>query len=229
MQSVCVLGRQAELGLAELESLYGSDQVRPVAGGEVALLDIDPCGLAFSRLGGSVKLAKVLIILDTVDWEALERYGLKTIPNHVQHVAQGKFKLGISVHGLTVSPKRIQATALSFKKAIKATGRNVRIIPNNARQLSSAQVLHNQLTSLTGWELLFIANGDKTILAQTIKVQDIDAYAARDQARPKRDSRVGMLPPKLAQLLINLANGQLPKPPVTDKHGTCVPETGAAG
>ncbi len=35
--------------------------------------------------------------------------------------------------------------------------------------------------------------------------QDIDAYAARDQARPKRDARVGMLPPKLAQIIINLA------------------------
>jgi tRNA (guanine10-N2)-dimethyltransferase len=37
-------------------------------------------------------------------------------------------------------------------------------------------------------------------------VQDIEAYAARDQARPKRDAKVGMLPPKLAQIIINLAN-----------------------
>jgi tRNA G10 N-methylase Trm11 len=43
-------------------------------------------------------------------------------------------------------------------------------------------------------------------LAQTIFVQDIEAYAARDQARPARDARVGMLPPKLAQIMINLAN-----------------------
>jgi tRNA (guanine10-N2)-dimethyltransferase len=39
-----------------------------------------------------------------------------------------------------------------------------------------------------------------------VGIQDIDAYAARDQARPKRDARVGMLPPKLAQIIINLAN-----------------------
>ncbi len=38
-------------------------------------------------------------------------------------------------------------------------------------------------------------------------MQDVDEYAARDQARPKRDAYVGMLPPKLAQTLINNAYG----------------------
>ncbi|MBQ3292756.1 DNA adenine methylase [Candidatus Saccharibacteria bacterium] len=43
-----------------------------------------------------------------------------------------------------------------------------------------------------------------------IGIQDIDAYSKRDQARPARDAKVGMLPPKLAQILINLC-GPLPK------------------
>jgi tRNA G10 N-methylase Trm11 len=46
-------------------------------------------------------------------------------------------------------------------------------------------------------------------MAQNIAEQDIEAYAARDQARPKRDARVGMLPPKLAQIIVNLAAGKL--------------------
>ena len=40
-------------------------------------------------------------------------------------------------------------------------------------------------------------------------MQDIDSYTRRDQARPARDAKVGMLPPKLAQILINLC-GPLP-------------------
>ncbi|MGZ6005705.1 MAG: TRM11 family SAM-dependent methyltransferase, partial [Candidatus Saccharimonadales bacterium] len=36
---------------------------------------------------------------------------------------------------------------------------------------------------------------------------DIEAYAQRDHGRPKRDAKVGMLPPKLAQIIINLASG----------------------
>jgi tRNA (guanine10-N2)-dimethyltransferase len=95
---------------------------------------------------------------------------------------------------------------LAIKKAVEATGRPVRIVPNKTLDLNSAQVLHNKLTHRGGWELIFAKYGDSTILAQTLFVQDIEAYAARDQARPKRDARVGMLPPKLAQTLINLAN-----------------------
>jgi tRNA G10 N-methylase Trm11 len=52
-----------------------------------------------------------------------------------------------------------------------------------------------------------VRNGNKTIVAQSIAVQDIEKYTARDQKRPYRDAKVGMLPPKLAQTIINLAVG----------------------
>jgi len=52
-------------------------------------------------------------------------------------------------------------------------------------------------------------------LARTVAVQDIDSYTLRDRGRPKRDARVGMLPPKLAQILINLAVG--PTPPAAEQ------------
>ncbi len=45
-----------------------------------------------------------------------------------------------------------------------------------------------------------------TLIARTTAVQDIDSYTLRDRGRPKRDARVGMLPPKLAQTIINLTN-----------------------
>ena len=38
-------------------------------------------------------------------------------------------------------------------------------------------------------------------------MQDIDAYTFRDRRRPRRDAHNGMLPPKLAQTMINLAVG----------------------
>ncbi len=61
-------------------------------------------------------------------------------------------------------------------------------------------------------------------MAQTLFVQDIEAYAARDQARPARDARVGMLPPKLAQIIINLSAGRIERDlqlgPQNSKTGT---------
>jgi hypothetical protein len=102
-----------------------------------------------------------------------------------------------------ISTKKILATGLSIKKAIKSTGRPMRLVPNKDQELNSAQVVHNKLTDENGWELLIIKDGSKTIIAQTVKVQDIENYAKRDQERPRRDPKVGMLPPKLAQIIIS--------------------------
>jgi tRNA (guanine10-N2)-dimethyltransferase len=78
--------------------------------------------------------------------------------------------------------------------------------------LSSATSLHNGLSGKNPrkCELIKVEND----WYKVIGVQDIDAYTRRDQARPARDAKVGMLPPKLAQILINLC-GPL-------KSGACV-------
>ena len=210
MQSLLVLGRQPALGLAELESLYGADKVQAI-GPQAAIVDVDPCLLAFDRLGGSVKFCKLLTTLDTTNWGKVEKFLLQVSPGHAQTMPEGKMQLGLSLYGFNETPKRIEATGLSLKKAIRKTGRSVRLIPNKAAELNSAQVLHNHLTGPTGWELVFIKDGSRTLVAQTVKVQDIEAYTRRDRQRPKRDAKVGMLPPKLAQIIINLAAGKLPE------------------
>ncbi len=196
------------MGVAELESLYGADKLRVISQ-DAVVIDIEPEKIQFTRLGGSVKLTKILNVLDFTEWSKIEKYLSEMIPEHLQYVPEGKFKLGISTFGLNVRTDVINATGLRIKKIIKATGRSVRIVPNKSAELNSAQVLHNQLTSATGWELVCARDGNKTILALTTNEQDIDAYAKRDQSRPKRDARVGMLPPKLAQLIINLTNPAL--------------------
>ena len=210
MKSLLILGRQPELGLAELESLLGPKVLKPIHPNGV-LIDIPAQEINFNRLGGSIKLATVLNILDTTDWREIEKYLSKMVPEHLQYVPDGKFRLGLSTYGLRVNARGIQATALSLKKLIKAEGRSVRIVPNKSPALNSAQVLHNNLTNDTGWELVFFRNQNKTILALTKAEQDIDAYAKRDQNRPFRDAKVGMLPPKLAQIIINLASDGIQK------------------
>jgi tRNA G10 N-methylase Trm11 len=47
--------------------------------------------------------------------------------------------------------------------------------------------------------------GDKKYLGKTLAYQDIAAYSKRDYERPVRDAKVGMLPPKLAQMMINFS------------------------
>ena len=209
MQSLLILGRQAELGLAEIESLYGADVVRAV-GTQAAVIDVDPCLLAFDRLGGAMKFCKVLTTLETNGWQAVEDFLVKVSPDQSRTMPEGKMHLGLSLYDFKESIHRIEATGLTVKKAIRKTGRSVRLVPNKTTDLNAAQVIHNKLTTQNGWELVFVRDGEHIIVAQTVKVQDIDAYTRRDRERPMRDTKVGMLPPKLAQIIINLSVGQLP-------------------
>lgn len=203
MSYVCILGRQPALGAAELESRFGRDAIELVQPG-IALLQTDNAP-DFNQLGGALKAAKLLTELPYTDWNKLVSYLQKSLPEHLGYMPDGKITLGLSVYGLKTNPKQINAAALSLKKIIKQAGRSARIVPNPEMSLNTAQVLHNKLTSPTGLELTLIKDGGGTILAQTVWVQDIEAYRRRDQERPMRDARVGMLPPKLAQIIINLA------------------------
>lgn len=213
MSLIAILGRQPKIGLAELESLYGAENVQPV-GDTAAIVNVEK--IDHKRLGGTIKVAKLLTELDTIKWSELAAYTARELPKHVCCLGEGKLKLGISTYGIDVSVQQLFRTGLEFKKVCKKSGRSTRVVPNTELALNSAQVLNNKLAGdPLGMELLYVKNGNKTWLAQTWSVQDVDAYAKRDQARPKRDARVGMLPPKLAQTIVNLAASTTQ--PSTDK------------
>ena len=212
MQSLLTLGRQPALGLAELESLFGAAAVTSV-GPQAVLVDVDPLQLPFARLGGAVKLCRVVHTFSAANWRQVEKQLLQAVPAQVALMPEGKLQLGLSVQGYDLNLRQLEATGLSLKKAIRKTDRSVRLIPNKELELNTAQVHHNKLTGPTGLELVIVSDGDQTVIAQTVAVQDIASYTYRDRERPKRDARVGMLPPKLAQILINLAVGPLANAP----------------
>ncbi len=205
-QSLFILGRQPAIGRAELESVLGAKHVSKV-GVQAMASTLSPADIDFDRFGSSIRLAKVLGQFDTVKWPDLMRQLRQQFPQHLRDLPEGKLKLGLSCFDVAVDARALFRAGLELKKLCKAAGRSVRLVPNTEPALSSAQVLHNQLTGDVGMELLFVRDGTSTWLAQTVAVQDITAYAARDQGRPKRDARVGMLPPKLAQIIVNLAVG----------------------
>ena len=207
--SVCILGRQPELGLAELESLYGAAVVSPV-GTHAAGLTLAASQVDFARLGGSTRLANVLGEVSGTSWKQVEKALLACAKSPALSLpTSGKFHLGISAYGFDVSPAKLNALGLTLKKIIRARhDGSVRLVPNTAAELSTAQVYHDHLAEENGAELLVIAAGSTTIIARTVAVQDIDSYTLRDRGRPKRDARVGMLPPKLAQIIINLASSE---------------------
>jgi tRNA (guanine10-N2)-dimethyltransferase len=204
MSYIAILGRQPALGRAELEARFGADKLRIIQP-DIIEFESNQDIQVFNQFGSTLKVAKLLTKLDYTDWSKISSYIMDTFPHHIHHIPEGKITLGISVYGLNIPPNQVGATALSLKKTIKKAGRSVRVVPNTKSVLNTAQVLHNKLTSDTGHEMLVIKDGDGVLLAQTQWVQDIETYRRRDQERPARDARVGMLPPKLAQIIINLA------------------------
>lgn len=207
-KSLHILGRTPAIGRAELESMYGPTHLLPVH--DYAMLhDAQAKDVAFDRLGGTVKLATIVGTIQAHEWRAIQQALSDHAVSLAQDLPEGKVQLGISVYGLGINTRKLMAAGLEIKKALRDHHYSVRLVPNQEAALSSAQALHNHLTGERGMELLAVRHGNEVILARTTAIQDITAYAARDQSRPKRDAFVGMLPPKLAQTIVNLGSGLL--------------------
>lgn len=188
MKYLAVLGRQSQISLAELEALF--DDVRQIA---PELAEFEATTMPdINRLGGSLKLAMRL------DGMPLD---------HLRTVPEGKLTIGISDYSHHASTNSARTEALKLKNILVRHGRSVRVVESRAATLSTATSLHNGLSGKNLKKCEFIKRDRTWYLV--VGVQDIDAYARRDQARPARDAKVGMLPPKLAQILINLC-GPLP-------------------
>ena len=134
---------------------------------------------------------------------------MKIVQSYVNSWAHfdGKITLGISAYGFDESAREIQKTGIILKQKLKKTDVSLRLIPNTESALSSATSHHNKLgLSDNKVELIVVrARSGKIIIAESTGAQNITAFAERDQGRPKRDAFVGMLPPKLAQIMVNLA------------------------
>lgn len=202
MQTLAVIGRESELCHAELTSLYPNVQHL----GPVSLIQ-SPDELSIDRLGGTIKLARVFT---TLKLDSSQAELVKAVSDFVANAASdAKLHFGISVYGRGGSRKGrsdVQRLGLETKKALRSQGHSVRFVEGKGgSELTAAQLKFNQLTT-KGFEIILAYTETNILLARTYAYQDIDSYSKRDWERPVRDSKVGMLPPKLAQMMINLAN-----------------------
>ncbi len=204
MSYLAILGRQPAISLAELISLY-PNQVSQISR-EVASLSTFPRA---SRLGGTLKLAEEIAVLPKSNLQEVA----SALPALISpHLPDGKTAIGLSLYGFNITPKSAFAVTLKLKKNLKAVGKNVRIVPGLT--LEAAQILHNRLLT-HGSDIVAVATKNECYIGLTKWVQDIDSYSQRDHGRPSRSAKVGMLPPKLAQIMINLA-APSPSGPVLD-------------
>ncbi|MDR2337003.1 MAG: hypothetical protein LBE03_02780 [Candidatus Nomurabacteria bacterium] len=197
-EHIAILGRQPKLGLAELEAVYG-DRVF-VLTESVVKITTKP---DLARLGGSKKIGQIIGVSTKKDI-------LELCAKHIQFL-HGKITVGFSAFNSRLTPFELQSFGIQLKKTAKKSGQSVRVIPNRAVELSTATSFHNRLGSTPNKiEFLLVEKDQKIIIATLTQTQNINQYRERDQKRPCRDAFVGMLPPKLAQIMLNLATGDHP-------------------
>src|SRR6185369_6679518 len=91
---------------------------------------------------------------------------------------------------------------IEIKKSLKERNISSRFIDGPRDGLSAAVLLHHQVVEVNIIEL-----ADKVVLAKTLAVQDIDDWTVRDREKPYADRKKGMLPPKVARMMVNMAVG----------------------
>jgi tRNA (guanine10-N2)-dimethyltransferase len=189
---IAILGRQPGLGLVELESLLGVNNVRRF-GAQTAEINSE---LEIGRLGGVVKLGVVLYRGPVTSLQNLP-FDLGPLP-----LRASKTPFALSVYGGRETQRSVLAAGLVLKKQLRARGSARLITPGKGTEVSAAELKHNRVLE-DGFELMVVVSGNELVVARTTGVQDIDWYSRRDYGRPARSAKVGMLPPKLAQVLIN--------------------------
>lgn len=198
---IAILGRQPAIGTAEIEAVFGNVDAMSAHG---ALFEADDTP-NIEQLGGALKLGRVVFEIPTSDWR---RASTKIVDHYTRAWAKhdGKITLGFSAYDFAVSPRELQKTGLILKSKLKGSSASLRLIPNQDMALSTATSHHNKLgLAANKVELLIVRASDgRIVVAESLGAQNITALARRDQGRPKRDAFVGMLPPKLAQIMINL-------------------------
>ena len=207
---IFILGRQPNIGLAELRAVF--DVNAKMLSDNIAASQIDEnlseqefieeISTKFAQLGSVVKIAQILPNFDYKN----EKDWWKILPSN------GKITLGFSSYSAKISSGNLAKIGLNLKKNRSKNSGSMRLIlpENHEKTLNSATIFHNKLAkndSENKLEINFLENSGKIFVAKTIFIQDINSYSFRDFSRPRRDARVGMLPPKLAQTIINLARG----------------------
>lgn len=216
MKYLAVLGNTPDLSVFELQRVSANtnditNNTVQWSGADIAQFD-QPLDL--SKLGGTIKLAEIVTTIqpDITQFETIKAYLMKQAELTTQ-----KFCFGFSVYAgdKTVTTAqlrrwhdRLHNIGLDWKKELRDTGKSVRLVESRDSQLSSVIVKKEHLLD-HGADMIVAVYQDKIIIGKTLAVQDFADFSHRDYGRPERDHFSGMLPPKVARMLVNIAQ---PKP-----------------
>lgn len=183
------------------------------------------------KLGGVIKILQIVDSIkkrqqDSINFALKHYFKPSTLKKSFLKDYKGKVQIGLSLYILDTEllkkpdrfsgknqppiqtnifsePKRLGMMA---KKTLTETGASVRLVLPEPNSLSLASVVVTKnLLLQKGAEICILANKEMIFVAKTLVVQDFEDYGRRDYQRPVRDEKQGMIPPKVAQIMLNLS------------------------
>lgn len=224
MQYIFFLGRIPAISLSEIQAMlekYKLGYKIVLLNPAFVILDIEQefdIRDFFVQMGGTLKIAEVL---GSFPQESLKEEIVSSVKKSLEN-RPSKKSVGYSIYFTIKTEKnkeeeigKLFQDMFSKMKRDELGKFSIRIVYPEAGELelSTASIFNNKLANPNkGIEFNFIYTDRKVIIGKTLIVQDIESYSMRDYEKPGRDAKIGMMPPKLAQIMINLAQvkaGQL--------------------
>lgn len=203
-QYLAFLGKNPTLSLAEIkpyaEIQHHDEQIAVLSDLKISnlrQLPKQPAQLWLDQMGGIIRLAQVISVNPDVDHLPDFLYQKLCATNK-----PGTLSFGFTLIGIPTELKKHLQKKL--QKKFEEKERTIRWINKDLKPLTSAQIFGEKLLR-KGAEFVLYFNRQNLYLAQTFANQNLRNYELRDHRKPWRDPKMGMIPPKLAQILINLA------------------------
>jgi len=208
---IFVLGRKSELSRAELYAVFGDVMEVAVETKQVLIAnfrqELGDVQVCLNRFGGTMKVCKVFGRVKTED-ECNALIGDELVERAESH-GGGKFLFGVSLYSFSKSHESVLRGLLKdSKKYLKSAGHSSRFLNKPWKSVSDVAVQKEGLIN-DGAEIVIAETREGFYLGRTVAIQDFENYGKRDYEKPKRNPKRGMLPPKLAQMMINISGVNL--------------------
>lgn len=215
-----VLGFNHTLSKIEMLSILEKQEIKYrilEASQEILILEFQSIidgEFLINQTGGIVKIGEIFTLAqfsktdEVFSRDALNELANKLLPERLSR----SYKFSISIYNAGTKLKYLyklirKKTGIGtvLKKVLSDGKSRPYFLDKKERILSCPTVKHAKLLK-NGFEVL-ICPGQKGIyIGKTIAIQDYESFSRRDYDRPNRNIRAGMIPPKLARMMINIAS-----------------------
>ncbi len=206
MKYFFIPGRKWRLSLAELYAvlkMYGHDFSEIEVNQSFFIFDIkcekEQAIELFKRLGGFIKFG---YITDLEPFTELENYVLPTLR---EKSVKCKFSVSSFIEGPSKKKENLKKLGMKIKNWLIEEGVRARFVSSMKDQQTSTVLLEKNHVIEDGFEINLLQINAKQYWGFTLALQDFEGFAKRDFGRPRPNKLKGMLPPKLARIMVNLA------------------------